>query len=83
MKELTYSELKQLKPGSYILIDTRDSGSVLYGMIARIEIMPEEFPKIIQEDIRSQITESFKNFGFTYVSLDLTGYRTGSMNETF
>jgi hypothetical protein len=54
----------------------------IHGMIARIEIMPEEFPKIIQEDIRSQITESFKNFGFTYVSLDLTGYRTGSMNET-
>ena len=54
----------------------------IHGMIARIEIMPEEFPKIIQEDIRSQITESFKSFGFTYVSLDLTGYRTGSMNET-
>lgn len=54
----------------------------IHGMIARIEIIPEEFPKIIQEDIRSQITESFKSFGFTYVSLDLTGYRTGSMNET-
>lgn len=54
----------------------------IHGMIARIEIMPEEFPKIIQEDIRIQITESFKSFGFTYVSLDLTGYRTGSMNET-
>ena len=33
MKELTYSNLKQLKPTSYILIDTRDSGSILYGMI--------------------------------------------------
>ena len=33
MKELTYSNLKQLKPNSYILIDTRDSGSILYGMI--------------------------------------------------
>ena len=33
MKELTYSSLKQLKPNSYILIDTRDSGSILYGMI--------------------------------------------------
>jgi uncharacterized protein len=54
----------------------------IHGMMARIEIIPEEFPKIIQEDIRSQITESFKSFGFTYVSLDLTGYRTGSMNET-
>ena len=33
MKELTYSNLKQLNPDSYILIDTRDSGSILYGMI--------------------------------------------------
>ena len=33
MKELTYSNLTQLKPNSYILIDTRDSGSILYGMI--------------------------------------------------
>ena len=33
MEELTYSNLKQLKPNSYILIDTRDSGSILYGMI--------------------------------------------------
>lgn len=54
----------------------------IHGMLARIEIMPEEFPKIMQESIRSQITESFKSFGFSYVTLDLTGYRTGSMNET-
>ena len=54
----------------------------IHGMIARIEIMPEEFPIIIQDEIRSRIAKSFKNFGFTYVSLDLIGYRTGSMNET-
>ena len=43
MKELTYSNLKQLKPNSYILIDTRDSGSILYGMIpGAIHIAEEE-----------------------------------------
>ena len=42
MKELTYSELKQLKPGSYILIDTRDSGSILYGMIPGAIHIPEQ-----------------------------------------
>lgn len=54
----------------------------IHDKMARIEILPEEFEKMIQPDIRSQITTEFKKYGFTYVSMDLTGYRTGSMNET-
>ena len=53
----------------------------IHGMMARIEVMPEEFEKLIQETIRGLITESFRNYGFTYVTMDLMGYRTGSMNE--
>ena len=53
----------------------------IHGTIARIEVMPEEFEKLIAEDVRNKITTSFKSFGFTYVTMDLTGYRTGSMNE--
>lgn len=53
----------------------------IHGMMARIEVMPEEFEKLIQENIRGLITESFRNYGFTYVTMDLMGYRTGSMNE--
>jgi uncharacterized protein len=54
----------------------------IHGLIARIEVLPEEFPKLLQEDNRSQITQKFKEYGFTYVTMDLTGYRMGSMNET-
>ena len=54
----------------------------IHGMIARIEILPEEFPKLIADENRSRITKAFKEYGFTYVTMDLTGYRTGSMNET-
>ena len=53
----------------------------IHGTMARIEIMPEEFQKLIREDIRNQITASFKSYGFSYVTMYLTGYRTGSMNE--
>ena len=53
----------------------------IHGTMARIEILPEEFSKLISEEIREQITTSFKSFGFTYVSMDLIGYRTGIMNE--
>jgi len=53
----------------------------IHGTIARIELLPEEFEKLIQEDVRKQITDAFRSFGFTYVTMDLIGYRTGSMNE--
>ena len=54
----------------------------IHGTMARIEISPDEFAKLISEDVRNQITSSFRSFGFTYVTMDLIGYRTGSMNET-
>lgn len=49
--------------------------------IARIEVMPEEFLQIL--DNRAVIIERLKALGFLYITLDLTGYRTGSMNEVF
>ena len=53
----------------------------IHGNMARIEIMPEEFDKMMKDDVRNQIISSFKEFGFTYITMDLIGYRTGSMNE--
>lgn len=51
----------------------------IHGKIARIEIMPDEFEKLLS--VRQQITERLQELGFTYVTMDLTGYRTGNMNE--
>ena len=53
----------------------------IHGTIARIEVLPAEFPKLIQEEHRRVIADSFHQFGFSYVTMDLMGYRTGSMNE--
>lgn len=50
--------------------------------IARIEVLPEELPRITEEENRTRIYDYFKKIGFSYVALDLKGYRTGSMNET-
>ena len=52
----------------------------IHDRIARIEIMPEEFEKLLA--VRNQVSDTFHALGFTYVTLDLTGYRTGSMNKT-
>jgi pyridinium-3,5-biscarboxylic acid mononucleotide sulfurtransferase len=47
--------------------------------IARIEVAPEEIALVLQH--REEINDKFMALGFTYVSVDLRGYRTGSMNE--
>lgn len=52
----------------------------IHGMMARIEVEPAEFSKVLEN--WEKITKEFKTYGFTYVTMDLTGYRTGSMNET-
>lgn len=54
----------------------------IHGKIARLEILPEDFAKMLEEEIRDKIYKKCKSLGFTYITLDLKGYRTGSMNET-
>lgn len=54
----------------------------VHGTLARIELMPEDFAKIMDEHRRREIVERFKEYGFSYISLDLAGFRSGSMNET-
>jgi uncharacterized protein len=49
---------------------------------ARIEIAPEELARLFDATLREQIVSHLKSLGFTYVTLDLQGYRSGSMNET-
>ncbi|AKA67364.1 ATP-dependent sacrificial sulfur transferase LarE [Clostridium scatologenes] len=50
--------------------------------IARIEVSPDERKKFFDEPLMDRIYDEFKKIGFDYVTLDLKGYRTGSMNET-
>ena len=50
----------------------------VHGKIARLEVLPEEFPKLIKS--REKISARLKTLGFDYVTADLEGYRVGSMN---
>ena len=52
----------------------------IHGQLARIETDPAEFEKLLSE--RERVTSALREYGFAYVTMDLTGYRTGSMNET-
>lgn len=53
-----------------------------HGEVARIEALPEEFPRLVEPHNRETILQSFADIGFAYTALDLRGYRTGSFNET-
>jgi pyridinium-3,5-biscarboxylic acid mononucleotide sulfurtransferase len=53
-----------------------------HGDIARIEVSVDERKKFFSEELMDKIYLKFKELGFNYTSLDLKGYRTGSMNET-
>ena len=50
------------------------------GDVARIEIPPDEIIRLAQPEMRAQIVSRFKELGYIYVTLDLEGYRLGSLN---
>src|SRR5579871_4889821 len=52
-----------------------------HGELVRLEIAPEEMPKALTPEMASRFTSIFKALGFAYVTLDLEGYRQGSLNE--
>jgi len=53
-----------------------------HGEIARIEIARDELPAAMTMDMFSRLTEIFKGLGFTFVTLDTEGFRSGSMNSS-
>ncbi|HYA91981.1 MAG TPA: ATP-dependent sacrificial sulfur transferase LarE [Thermodesulfobacteriota bacterium] len=52
-----------------------------YGNLARIEILKEEMSRLIDGPLREKVTGRLKEIGYRYVTLDLQGFRSGSMNE--
>ncbi len=53
----------------------------VHGDSARVEVDPKEVSRLISPGIRTSVTKKLKSLGFTYISVDLEGYRTGSLNE--
>jgi len=52
-----------------------------HGTLARVEILVQELNGALQPEVRERIVKACKDAGYTYVCLDLEGYRTGAMNE--
>ena len=81
--EITEHRLKQIEQAEEFL---RKLGLVEFRVrhhdtIARIEVQGEDMEKITTEPARSQIVEKLKSLGFNFVTIDLQGFRSGSLNE--
>ena len=83
-EEITESKLSMVDQAEQLLLDMgfHQLRVRIHGQMARIEVMPSEFLKLMEDANREKIVSEFKKIGFSYVTLDLQGYRMGSMNET-
>jgi pyridinium-3,5-biscarboxylic acid mononucleotide sulfurtransferase len=83
-QEIFNGELKRIEQAEVYLMKQGFKGHRvrLHGNLARIELQKNELENVLQKDLFSQISVKFKEFGFTYVTIDLEGYRMGSLNES-
>lgn len=82
-EEITPEKLERVDRAEDLLqtLGFRQERVRVHGNMARIELPPEDFARFMVPEVREEVDRRLRGFGFSYVSLDLKGYRTGSMNE--
>ena len=80
-EKITAEKLKRVEKAEKILKNSgfRQFRVRVHGELARIELLPEDFEKLFK--VREKLYSDIKALGFSYVTMDLQGYRMGSMNE--
>jgi len=80
---ITPAGLRQIERAEYFLMGLGFTQVRVrhHGNTARIEIPPEEIQSLLEPRTRRRVVRRLKQIGFTYVTVDLQGYRSGSMNE--
>lgn len=85
---VTPDKLRMIEEGEYVLrdlgfYDVRVRHHELNGKqaLARIEVGPIELPKFLVDGVSAQVADALKKIGYAHVTLDLQGYRRGSLNE--
>ncbi|PIU41511.1 MAG: TIGR00268 family protein [Candidatus Omnitrophica bacterium CG07_land_8_20_14_0_80_42_15] len=82
-QKIEQSSLKKVEAAEDFLksLNFRDVRVRLHRDLARIEVGVGEIGRFSKKPLRDKVINKFKNLGFSYIVLDLIGYRTGSMNE--
>ena len=79
-EEITGEKLSVVEKAEEVVMDSGIGQARVrhYNELARIEVLPDKFPIILKN--KDHIVNSLKRLGFQYITLDLQGYKTGSMN---
>ena len=80
---VTIENIKQVEAGEEELkaLGFRQFRTRFHGDLVRIEVAREEMPRALSMEMAGRLTEIFRKLGYRYVTLDLAGYRQGSLNE--
>jgi len=83
-ERISPEKLKMVDRAEQLLLDMgfRQVRVRVHGQVARIEVLPDEIAELSSPACRARIASAFHEFGFSFVAVDLDGYRTGSMNRT-
>jgi pyridinium-3,5-biscarboxylic acid mononucleotide sulfurtransferase len=81
--KLTEEEFRKIEESEKYLMDKgfRAVRVRSHGEIARIEVPASERQRLFSLELMDEISKTLKDYGFKYVTLDMEGYRTGSLNE--
>lgn len=82
-EEIKQEELKRIESSEKYLIGLgfRAVRVRKHGDLARIEVPKESIERIFKEELLEQIAKQLKGYGFKYVTLDMEGYKMGSLNQ--
>ncbi|MBQ5375530.1 MAG: ATP-dependent sacrificial sulfur transferase LarE [Lachnospiraceae bacterium] len=83
-EEITEEKLRMLDQAEQFLIEQGflEERVRIHGNIARIEVPAKDIERLASEEIREAVYEKFKALGFMFVTIDMKGYKMGSMNAT-
>ncbi|MHA2260156.1 MAG: hypothetical protein ACXACO_19495 [Promethearchaeota archaeon] len=84
-QEISEDKLNRIREGEKFLRETFNLKQLRVrhheNALARIEILKKDFPKVFDPEFLNLIKVKFKTLGFNYITIDLEGFRSGSMNE--
>jgi uncharacterized protein len=81
--EIVPGELRKAEEAELLISSLGFVGSRIrvHGELVRIECRTELFPKLMENNIREKIISALKRLGYKYITVDIEGYRSGSMNK--
>ena len=83
-EEITEEKLHMIDQAEQFLIENGffEERVRMHGNLARIEVPEKDISRLAEDDMRKAICSKFKDIGFMFVTVDMCGYRLGSMNAT-